>query len=215
MEIKDKKEEQTIDLKEPQILDVTEINKRLLENSKAKEPKILDNELPKQFPETYKEEGEQKEKEWKIKMGDNIKYVDMLKDSPYSFDRRGLRFYKSEYGYEAEISNVLVIPKKQINIYDGDKKTSYIELGAILDTGEELPDITIPINEIDGCKFYTNSEWGIKIYFETSANKSIQNNCIKFLAKNMKEETIFKFTGFYKVDDKYIFLHSRRSNRNR
>lgn len=192
-----------------------EFNKKLLEESKVAEPNILKNTLPAQFPISYKEEEEKKVEEWNIKMGDNIKYVDMLKGSPYSFDKTGFKSYKYDGGYDQKISNALVIPIKKINIYDGENQTSEIELKAILNTCEVLPTIKIPIKEIDGDRFYTNPDWGIKIRFNLSANKKNQSNCIKYLANNMIEETIFNFMGVYKLDNKYIFLHNRWSNRDR
>ena len=181
-----------------------EFNNKLLEESREKEANVTEKMLEKQFPETYKED--EKQKEWERKMGDNLKYAEKLKQTRYKFNYRGLSVY-TDYGGFKDFSNVLVVPVKQINIISKENKETFIELKAILNTGEELPTIKVPIEKIEQNNFYTNSEWGLKVRFNIEENNIYQKDTIKYLAQDIEEETIFNFMGEYKLNGKYIYLH--------
>lgn len=145
---------------------------------------------------------------WENKMGEKMKYVDMLKDTRYRYTYEGLKYNDMRTGLAVPISNALIFPQKKINIYNGESKESYIVLKAIINTAEELPDITVPIKEIEKNSFYTNEEWGFKIYFGPGYHKNLQRDCIFRLALNIEEETIYAFTGFTRINGKMVYLHN-------
>lgn len=169
---------------------------------------IPEETLRKEYPQTFQEDEDKEQQEFEKKMGENMKYVEMLKNSPYYFSKNGLERDLKGWGAKSKLSNVLVIPIKKINIDDGTNFKSYIELKAFINTGEELPSIKVPIEQIERNNFYNNPIWGIKVIFAKSSYKEEQRNCIKVLGKNLKEETIFGFTGMKEINGETVFLHS-------
>lgn len=183
-------------------------NEEILKEITLNDAKILEEDLRKEYSQTFEKEEKEEQKQWEEKMGENMKYVKMLDSTPYSFSKNGLERDIRGWGVKEQLSNVLIIPQKKINIDDGSNIKSIIELKAFTNEGEELPSISVPIEKIENNNFYVNPEWGIKVIFTKSQYKEEQKNCIKVLAKNLKEVTIFGFTGLKKVDGETVFLHS-------
>lgn len=183
-------------------------NEEILKEITVNDAKILEEDLRKEYSQTFEKEEKEEQKQWEEKMGENMKYVKMLDSTPYSFSKNGLERDIRGWGVKEQLSNVLIIPQKKINIDDGSNIKSIIELKAFTNKGEELPSISVPIEKIENNNFYVNPEWGIKVIFTKSKYKEEQKNCIKVLAKNLKEVTIFGFTGLKEVDGETVFLHS-------
>lgn len=163
-------------------------------------------ELRQEYPETYKT-SEDSRMLWENKIGENIKYVKLLDNSNFVFDENGLNEVQNRY-MGGNISNALIIPERIIKIDNGDETTSYIDLKAILTTGEELPSIRIPLNQLESGKWFINSEWELKISFGRTANKSLQIDSIRYLSQYIERETIYKYTGFKEIKGKNVFLHN-------
>lgn len=168
---------------------------------------LIEQKVKEEFKNVRVEEEKREQEEWEKKLGDNAKYVEELNGSGYLFCERGLCTTRWDDTKE-EISNLLAVPVKKINIDTGEEITSEIEIKGILNTGEELENIKIPITKLEGTKWYINPQWGLKVRFAPSAKRDLLIDSIKVLGKNMEEETIYKFTGFADIDGQKVFLHS-------
>lgn len=167
--------------------------------------KSLEKELKIEYPITCQIDEEYEL--WKEKMGENMQYVKMLEGTPYVFNQRGfneeITMFRGDW-----VSNALILPEKMINIDTGNEVTSFIELMAILVTGEKLPSIKVPLSQFESGRWLINSSWGLKVIFYDQSKKRIQIDSIRYLSQNIKKENIYKYTGFKEIDGKLVFLHS-------
>ena len=169
---------------------------------------LVDKLIQQQFPKSFTEQQDKLEEAFIKNLGENIKYVNQLKGTPYNFTSEGLKYIDRE-GNNIKISNVLIVPIKKYNYKTEEETKSNIELKAIISpTGEELPTILESIQDIENAKWYTDSLWWTKIRFELPPQKNIQIDCIKVLSEFMEEETLYKYVGFANEDGKKIFLHT-------
>lgn len=176
-------------------------------NIENKKDLFVEKELKKEFPETWKEETEMTFEEWQEKLGDNLKYVNMLDGTEYEFNEEGF-CEKTDYFVPKPVSNFLAIPVRQINTDTGYETTSVIEIKGVLNTTEELPTMMVPINKLEGSKWYNDGKWGLKIRFYPGAKRDLLIDSIKLLSNEMEEQTIYKFIGFTKIDNEDVFLYS-------
>lgn len=175
---------------------------------------IIYEHMKKKHKESFSEKQKQQEEEFIKNLGDNQKYIKQLEGTPYSFSSKGFIYIKpkeaANEGIEyIKISNVLVIPVKKYDYKTEEETKSYIEIKAIITpTGEVLPNIIVPIKQIESGTWFINSEWGLKVRFELPPQKSIQIDCFKELSEYMETETIYQYTGFTEIKGKKVFLHT-------
>lgn len=74
---------------------------------------IPEETLRKEYPQTFQEDEDKEQQEFEKKMGENMKYVEMIKNSPYYFSKNGLERDLKGWGAKSKLSNVLVIPIKK------------------------------------------------------------------------------------------------------
>lgn len=179
-----------------------------LKNVEDTKDTLLEKQLKKELPETWKEETEMTFEKWQSNLGDNLEYANMLKEENYSFTDQGFGKKEDLYDRIDLVSNFFAIPVRKINTDTGEEISSVVEIKGVLNTTEELPSIMVPINKLEGTKWYNDSKWGLKIRFYPGAKRDLLVDSIKFLSKDIEEQTIYKFTGFTKIKGKDVFLHS-------
>lgn len=170
---------------------------------------LVEKFLKKQFRLTFNEEQEKQEETFIKNLGDNMEYVNRLKGTPYNFTTEGLTYIDHVNEKNIAVSNALVVPIKKYDLKTEEETKSNIELKCfVAPEGEELPNIIIPIEQIERGNWFVNALWSLKIKFELPPQKSIQINCIKELSRYMDEEIIYKYTGFTEIEGKKVLLHN-------
>ena len=104
------------------------------------------------------------------------------------------------------LCNFLPYMISQVTKNDGEETTAYMTLGGIHESGQELPAITIPVEELASTNWHLQ-HWGAE--------------CIMFVGKNVKEHvrvaiqttaidaqktTVYTFTGWRKLQDGWHYL---------
>lgn len=104
-----------------------------LKENKIEADSPQEENLKKEFTNTWAEEEKKSEEKWQRKMGDNMKYLELLNNKPFKFNREGFAYIKDDY-VTCVISNIFIFPQKMINIDNGEEITSFVELKGILNT---------------------------------------------------------------------------------
>ena len=102
-----------------------------LKENKIEANSPQEENLKKEFTNTWAEEEKKSEEKWQRKMGDNMKYLELLNNMPFKFSREGFAYIKDDY-VTCVISNIFIFPQKMINIDNGEEITSFVELKGIL-----------------------------------------------------------------------------------
>ena len=172
-------------------------------------PKELANQSAKEtFREEFSDQEKKQEEIFLKNLGDKVKYIDMLRDTPYDLTHKGFTCINKE-GEKEIISNALIIAVKQYELKREDETDSDIEIIAITTPeGEVLPNIKVNIKQIDSGNWITNSSWGLKVIFELPIQKGKQIKCMKDLGKNIEKETIYQYIGFTDIEGVMTFLHT-------
>lgn len=172
-------------------------------------PEELANQNAKEtFIEEFSDQEKKLEEIFRNNLGDHVKYIDMLRDTPYDLTHKGFACINKEGEMEI-ISNALIIAVKQYELKREDETDSDIEIIAITTPeGEMLPNIKINIKQIDSGNWITNSSWGLKVIFELPIQKGKQIKCMKELGKNIEKETIYQYIGFTDIEGITTFLHT-------
>lgn len=172
-------------------------------------PKEVTNKYTKEnFREEFSDQEKKQEEIFLKNLGDKVKYIDMLRDTPYDLTHKGFTCINKEGEMEI-ISNALIIAVKQYELKREDETDSDIEIIAITTPeGEVLPNIKVNIKQIDSGNWITNSSWGLKVIFELPIQKGKQIKCMKDLGKNIEKETIYQYIGFSDIEGVMTFLHT-------
>ena len=172
-------------------------------------PTVLANQYAKEtFREEFSDQEEKQEEIFLKNLGDKVKYIDRLRDTPYDLTHKGFACINKEDKMEI-ISNALIIAVKQYELKREDETDSDIEIIAITTPeGEVLPNIKVNIKQIDSGNWITNSSWGLKVIFELPIQKGKQIKCMKDLGKNIEKETIYQYIGFSDIEGVMTFLHT-------
>lgn len=172
-------------------------------------PEELANQNAKEnFREEFSDQEKKQEEIFLKNLGDKVKYIDMLRDTPYDLTHKGFTCINKEGEMEI-ISNALIIAVKQYELKREDETDSDIEIIAITTPeGEVLPNIKVNIKQIDSGNWITNSSWGLKVIFELPIQKGKQIKCMKDLGKNIEKETIYQYIGFSDIEGVMTFLHT-------
>ena len=172
-------------------------------------PTVLANQYAKEtFREEFSDQEEKQEEIFLKNLGDKVKYIDRLRDTPYDLTHKGFACINKEGKMEI-ISNALIIAVKQYELKREDETDSDIEIIAITTPeGEVLPNIKVNIKQIDSGNWITNSSWGLKVIFELPIQKGKQIKCMKDLGKNIEKETIYQYIGFSDIEGVMTFLHT-------
>lgn len=109
-----------------------------IEENKKEITPSLNEELKKEYPSTWAEEERELEEKWKCKIGENMKYLELLKDIPFEFNKDGFSYITSYYA-PCTISNIFIFPLKMITIDTGEDVKSLVELKGILNTRRRTP----------------------------------------------------------------------------
>ena len=186
------------------------MEKNIIKGYEIKTPELMADEFIREgLPETFSESRKEEEEKFTKRMGNNINYLERLNGTKYTFSVDGFSYIDMKNSILKKISNVYVVPIEKINVKTVDEDKSFIKLkGFIAPEGEELPEIIIPINNIESGSWFVNSKWGLKVNWELPVQKNIQIKCIKEISKYMEEQTIYQYTGFETINERRVFLHT-------
>lgn len=171
---------------------------------------LADQNAKETFRENFTDQEKKQEENFRNNLGDNVKYIDMLRGTDYDFTHKGFAcIIREDNDNKMEIiSNILVVPVKQYDLKTEDETDSTIEMkGIIAPEGEELPNVKVNIKQFDSGNWFTNM-WGLKPVFEIPIQKGKQIKCIKELGKYIEKETIYKYVGFTNIEGTTTFLHT-------
>ena len=172
-----------------------------------KEPSMWSkNQLDEELPESRSKENEFIKGEFEESLGENVKYLEWLKGTPYNFTANDGFICKELVN--KEISNAFIYPLKLKNYIDIESTKSVMELQAIISpTGEVLPPITMSIADIENGNWMTDPIWWRKIINKIPFQKNAQVNCIKELTKYIEVEHIYLFAGLVERNNKKMYMH--------
>lgn len=137
-------------------------------------------------------------------------YNDILQKHGYQFSNRGLtRKIKKQDGIEDKlVSNFLAIPIKYTTYDNGKESRTEVKLKAILNTGEELPEISVDVNNIESINWVSNEVWKLKTRISPNGNnKEYFKDTVKILGELATTENIYSHLGFRKINKKMCYLY--------
>lgn len=152
---------------------------------------------------TYNDEFEISEDKYK-------QYNDLLRPHGYEFSNRGLvkKIVRKDVLEDKVISNFIAIPTKFITYNDGNETRTYVTLKTILNTGEELPKITLNIKDFESLNWIANGTWNFEPRISPNGNnKEYFKDTSKILSKLSTKETIYSHMGFRKINGKLHYLY--------
>lgn len=152
---------------------------------------------------TYNDEFEISEDKYK-------QYNDLLRPHSYEFPDRGLvkKIIKKDVLEDKVISNFIAIPTKFITYNDGNETKTDVTLKTILNTGEELPKITLNIKDFESLNWIANGTWNFEPRISPNGNnKEYFKDTSKILSKLSTKEVIYSHMGFRKINGKLHYLY--------
>lgn len=137
-------------------------------------------------------------------------YNDLLRPHSYEFSNRGLvkKIVKKDVLEDKVISNFIAIPTKFITYNDGNETRTDVTLKTILNTGEELPKITLNIKDFESLNWIANGTWNFEPRISPNGNnKEYFKDTSKILSKLSTKEIIYSHMGFRKINGKLHYLY--------
>ena len=137
-------------------------------------------------------------------------YNDLLRPNSYEFSNRGLvkKIVKKDVLEDKVISNFIAIPTKFITYNDGNETRTDVTLKTILNTGEELPKITLNIKDFESLNWIANGTWNFEPRISPNGNnKEYFKDTSKILSKLSTKEIIYSHMGFRKINGKLHYLY--------
>ena len=137
-------------------------------------------------------------------------YNDLLRPNSYEFSNRGLvkKIVKKDVLEDKVISNFIAIPTKFITYNDGNETRTDVTLKTILNTGEELPKITLNIKDFESLNWIANGTWNFEPRISPNGNnKEYFKDASKILSKLSTKEIIYSHMGFRKINGKLHYLY--------
>ncbi len=121
-----------------------------------------------------------------------------------------LKVYSKQQNKVVEklLCNFVAFIDEEITVDDGLETHKILKIRGRHEQGYDLPSISVPERNFGSMNWITGM-WNAKCIIETG--QSIRDNircCIQKISKNIKDKTIFSFTGWKKLNGKWIYLHS-------
>ena len=108
--------------------------------------------------------------------------------------------------YEKKLCNFAPGATCEIMMDDGVSFTRYVQLGGVHQSGRQLPEITIPAEDVEGLGWIVKY-WGMDCILEPGLKvKSSVWNAIQSTALNTEKITVFATTGWRYVDGNWRYL---------
>lgn len=107
-----------------------------------------------------------------------------------------------------QLANFVAWPVREIEFDDGEEVTRYLDIKGKLASGKDLPEIRLSHNEFFGdivkslCKY-----WGMDVLIKPRSKDDLRE-AIQVLGNNRKKEVIYTHTGWRKISDRWVFLHT-------
>lgn len=175
---------------------------------------LNENYLEQKYQDSYLDKKKKIKNEFYKSLGDYQKEADKLKGTEFSFTEEGFCFVEKSNDAHAEfgrISNVLVYPKKQTNYIGPSNKItkSIVTLGAIIaPSAEVLPEIEVPLEQVESGVWLQNPKWWSKIRLEKQEYKKYHIESLSKLKKFMEVVNEYEFVGMASINGKKGFLHA-------
>lgn len=108
--------------------------------------------------------------------------------------------------YETKLCNFAPGATREIMMDDGVSFTRYVQLSGVHQSGRQLPEITIPAEDVEGLGWIVKY-WGMDCILEPGLKvKSSVWNAIQSTALNTEKITVFATTGWRHVDGTWRYL---------
>ena len=137
-------------------------------------------------------------------------YNDLLRPEGYEFSSRGLvqKIVRKDIIEDRVVSNFIAIPTNFITYNDGKETRTEVIIKTILDTGEELPQVSVDINNFENVNWIANGLWSFDPRITPRGNtKEHLKFTSKILSKLATKETIYSHMGFRQVNGKLHYLY--------
>lgn len=114
--------------------------------------------------------------------------------------------FNKQGAFTRKLCNLAPAVLRELTKDDGVSSTRYVCLGGIHQSGRQLPEITIPAEEVEGLGWIVK-HWGMDCILEPGLKtKSSVWNALQTTALNVEKITIFSTTGWKQIDGKWRFL---------
>ena len=165
---------------------------------------ILEDIKNEQF-EQYSEFEKRQEETLKKILDENGVPIEKLKGTPYYFTAKG--FGTVEKDKVVVLLNAIIYPTNLKEYKKQNNKQIMLVLKAVTaPTGQELPPITVPLEQLENGSWLDNKEWVLHIVKEQNTMTGIIN-CIKYFARDLEKEYICQFIGCSEEEDKRIWVY--------
>ncbi|OPX91940.1 MAG: hypothetical protein A4E53_00620 [Pelotomaculum sp. PtaB.Bin104] len=139
-------------------------------------------------------------------------WKELLAKTRYCIENSGFLCYMKHLpdgGVEpVTVSNFIARPIKEITRDDGIDTEKMFEITGLLAGGIPLQTVTVPAKEFAGMGWVVEN-WGLSACLEPGANaKDRVRHAIQSLAHDIPHEKIYVHTGWRKIENKWVFLHS-------
>lgn len=139
------------------------------------------------------------------------KLLALLKNVGYFVDESGNLCYWKETKdgpVSVRLANFLARPVKEILKDNGISAELFFEIEGILAGGRDLPKITVSADKFPSMNWVTG-KWGLEANIAAGAmNKDKVRHAIQALAAGAIRETIYTHTGWRKINDYWVYLHT-------
>ena len=155
--------------------------------------------------EKYSEFEKRQEETLKKMLDENGVPIEKLKGTPYYFTAKG--FGTVDKDKEVVLLNAIIYPTNLKEYRKQNDKQIMLVLKAVTaPTGQELPPITVSLEQLESGSLTDNPEWALNI-IEYSNSKTPIINCIKYFARDLEKEYIYLFIGCSEEEDKRIWVY--------
>lgn len=111
-------------------------------------------------------------------------------------------------GKVKRLANFLAWPSKRILLDDGATVSRFYDINGILEDGKILPTARLTPEEFFGnFPIALSKYWGMDIIIKPRAKDDLRE-AMQILGQNCREETIYTYTGWRQINNKWIFLHA-------
>lgn len=116
--------------------------------------------------------------------------------------------FKDNKKTEKLLCNFVACIDEEITVDDGLETYKIFKIRGKHERGYDLPSIDVSENDFISMNWIIK-KWGARCILETGqAIKDSIRCCIQKISKNIKDKTVFSFTGWKKLNGKWIYLHS-------